>query len=504
MPNNFSRLKPALLHGLCCGAFCVGSLVFQTITSNPAVGQDALNALDDANKPGDAAEQPPAQQQQAQQQEALKKMNDMLYKELDTLVPGEQAEGSPAAESLHAAVDAVMNRKADMAFVILEQAVTSNPEFPPAELLMAGLSFAAKDQRNGLQYLRKAAIKNPEHPAVYAAYGRMASGTNRSVDAKVHFEKLFNLLSDVKDEAALQHYQNEYLEGMSQAAAQLEDFKLSRELAGQLLERKPGNTNALQLLAKVAFEEGNLSEAATNLAKIREKNPETRAPEALIGTWFVQKNQPEKAVAWYNKLPAAYPNDASVQLEYAVWALTQEKVEAAAEAIAKAEAIDAPTLATRNLKGKIAFFQRKYDDAVEIYKALHEEFPANSEVSNMYVLSMIESSSAANKALANELANANLQKKPNNRILLATLGYVRLKTLGVNEQLTSIFAKVNQTRDRRTPEVDYFLASFLKEAGDTQNALKVLQQASQFSGLFLYRKQADQMRQALPIIAPTP
>ena len=118
----------------------------------------------------------------------MKQLGDVLYKELDSLTPGEQVEGSPAAEALHTAVDTFIDRKPQMAFGILEQAVIKNPSFPPAELLMAGLFFAAKDQKNGLQYLQKAAISRPNHPSVYAAYGRLASGTNRIVDAKVHFE----------------------------------------------------------------------------------------------------------------------------------------------------------------------------------------------------------------------------------------------------------------------------------------------------------------------------
>jgi len=379
--------------------------------------------------------------------------------------------------------------------------------------MMAGLFFAAKDQNSGIQYLKKAAIKNTEHPAVYAAYGRLASGSGRSVDAMVHFEKLLALLDQVKDKTALAHYENEYLEGMSQTAVQLKQYDLARNLAGQLLERKPESTSPLQLLGKVAFDEGKLDEAVANLKKLREKNPKTRAPEAVIGTWFARTGKQAQANVWISKLPAAYPNDASVQLEYAAWALGQEDIEGAATAIAKAEAVDPATSETsklRILKSKIAFYQGKYDEAVVILKALHQANPKNAEIINLYVLSMIESSNAENKAIANQLATVNAQANPNNRVTWATLGYVRLQTLGVNDQIKSIFAKVVQTRDGRSPEVDYFLASFLRDAGDNKNAFKVLQDASKYPGLFLYRKQADQMRQGLAAavnsagVLPTP
>ena len=116
----------------------------------------------------------------------------------------------------------------------------------------------------------------------------------------------------------------------------------------------------------------------------------------------------------------------------------------------------------------------------------------------MYVLSMIESSSSENKALANDLANANLKANPNNRVALASLGYIRLRTLGINDQLKSVFAKVAQTRTQQEPsEVDYFLANFLRELGNDKSAYVVLQQATKREGLFLYRRRADQMKQTL-------
>ncbi|MDB2686213.1 tetratricopeptide repeat protein [Mariniblastus sp.] len=498
MPINFSRLKSVFITGLCCGTFCVGTLVLQA-TYNPAVGQDALNTLDEPAKP---AETPV--QQQAQQQEALKKqLGDALYKELEKLVPGDQVEGSAAAESLHGAVDAILQRKPDMALVILEQTVASNPGFPPAELMMAGLSFAAKDIANGARLLQTAAIKNPEHPAVYAAYGRLASASNRNVDAKVHFEKLLSLIDKVQDATAVAHYENEYLEGMGQIALRLKEYPLAKDLAKRLLERQPDSTNPLQLLARVAFDEGKLDESVEYLTKLREKKPGTRVPESAIGAWFDQQNDQANASEWFSKLPTAYPNDAAVQLEYAAWALRQEDIDSAAAAIAKAEAIKPSTPASKNLQGKIAFYQGKYNDAAAIFKSLYQENPRSAQIANMYILSLIESSDLENHLLASQLAPKVAQANPKDRVTLGTLGYVRLKKVGVNDQQKALFAQLAKTRDGRSPEVDYFLANYLKEVGNNKDARTVLEQASQYPRLFLYRKQAEQMKQALGVL-PTP
>ncbi len=500
MPTKFSRLTSSLLSGLYCGAICFGSMAMQTPFSSPAFAQDALEALSEGG-------QAVAANAQAEQQAELKKqLSEALYQELDKLVPGEQAAGSPAAEALHSAADAYVERKGDMAMSILEQSAASNKEFPPAELMMAGLHFSAKNQNGGILALQAAAIKNPNHPAVYAAYGRLASGTNRNVDAKVHFEKLLALLDQVKlDEASVAHYENVYLGGMSQVSLRLKDFEQARNLSGQLLKRNPENGNALQLLARVDFEEGKFNDAVANLTKFRAANPKARVPEAVVGTWFARKGEKGKANNWFSKLPAKYPNDGAAQLDYASWALGQEDVEGAAAAITKAEATGGVNASSNTLKGKIAFYQRKYDDAVAIFKALYESSPQNAELANLYVLSMIESSDAENRVLANKVANLNLKANQNNRVALAVLGYVRLRTAGVNNQIKAIFGKVAQTRDGRSPEVDYFLASFLKEAGNAKSALAVIQQTSKYEGLFLYRRQAEQMKQGLAAgVLPTP
>ena len=499
---NFSNLKSALLSSLCCSTVCFGLLALQTAVSNPLMGQDALKALDEMGLGNDQEVTPAAQTAEQQQQDALKKkVGAMIFQELDSLVPGEQVEGSPAAEALQSAVDAYTSKNAKMSMTILEQAAAANPSYPPAELLMAGMCFAGKDLAAGTQFLQKAAMEKPNHPGIYAAYGRLASASNRNVDAKVHYEKLLILLDQIKDPITIAHYENEYLEGMSQVAMRLEDYEMARNLSGQLLKRDPKKTNPLQVLARISFNENKLDESVQHLTKLRSAKPETRTPEAVIGTWYSRAGNQAKASEWLSKLPTLYPNDASAQLDYASWSLGREDIDGAVAAIAKAEAIEPASATSKAMKGKIMFYQRKFDDAVATFKSLYEENPRNLDNANMYVLSMIESSSSENKIRANQLANLNVQSSPKNRVILATLGYVRLQTLGVNDQLKVIFQQVAQTRNIQSPEVDYFLANFLKDLGQNQAALRLLQQASKHEGLFLYRKQAEQMRQVLAISA---
>jgi tetratricopeptide (TPR) repeat protein len=382
--------------------------------------------------------------------------------------------------------------------IILEEQCKSNPGFPPAGVLMAGLCFATKDVANGGRFLEQAAIDSPDHPGVYAAYGRIALGGNRNVDATVHFEKLLALLDQVElGKEAETHYENEYLDGMTQAASRLERYELARQLIAQSRQRKPDNIKPLQILAEIAFKQEKLDESLKHLRELKEMNPDTRAPESVIGSWFARAGELDKANEWMNRIPGKYADDANSLLEYASWSMSRESLGPAEDAIKTAESLKGPTPVSKGLKAKLAFVRQKFDDAVAGYQELHDSNPKNPDFANMLALSLVESGSTENKTKANQLATKNLQANPNNRIALAAAGYIRLQTLGVNPTIQGIFQKLAQTRDGRSPEVDYFLAKFLREAGQNQAAGQILQQGLNYKGLFLYRKQAEELLEKL-------
>lgn len=434
----------------------------------------------------------------AQLAEAKEKIGKSLFDELNRVIPGDVTMESPAGQGIRMAVNAYMERNGGKSQIILEQQAKENPAFPPAEVLMAKLCFSTNDAANGSRFLETASIKNPDHPSVYAAYGRLALQGNRNVDAAVHFEKLIGLLDQVEwDEAVKTHYENEYLDGMTQSASRLQRYDLARQLIGQARQRDPENVKPLQILSEIAFKEDKLEESVQHLNELRTLNPSTRVPEAVIGAWFARKGDIAKADTWMNRIPGKYAQDAAALLEFASWSMSRENFDGAVAAIETAESLKESTPILNGLKAKLAFVQQRFDDAVAGYQELLDSNPKNPDFANMLALSLIESGSIENRTKANQLASKNLQANPNNRIALAAAGYIRLQTLGVNPTIQSIFQKIAQTRDGRSPEIDYFLAVFLREAGQNQAAGQILQQGLKYNGLFLYRKQAERLREKL-------
>ncbi len=472
--------------GLGLGLSCL------VLSCSTAIGQEAATAP--ANQDNAAVDEARA----AQLAEAKDKIGKSLFDELNRLIPGDVTADSPAGQGIQMAVKAYMDRNGGKSQIILEQQCKGNPAFPPAEVLMAGLCFSTKDVANGSRFLEAATIKNPNHPSVYAAYGRLALGSNRNVDAAVHFEKLIGLLDQAQlEKVAATHYENEYLDGMTQAASRLQRYDLARQLIGQSRQRDPENVKPLQILSEIAFKQDKFDESLEHLNELRKMNPKTRAPEAVIGAWFARKGDLGKANEWMDRVPRNYNEDPAALLEYASWSMSQENFDGAAAAIKTAEALKGATPVSKGLKAKLAFVQQRFEDAVAGYQELYDGNPKNPDFANMLALSLIESGSIENRTKANQLASSNLQANSNNRIALAAAGYIRLETLGVNPTIQAIFQKLAQTRDGRSPEIDYFLAKFLREAGQNQAAGQVLQQSLNYKGLFLYRKQAEKLRDRL-------
>ena len=470
------------------------------------LGLGLLITMSSASAVGQGTATPPAGQDQAavdearaaKLAEAKEKIGKSLFDELNRLIPGDVAADSPAGQGIQVAIKSYMDRNGAKSRIVLEQQCKDNPAFPPADVLMAGLCFSTKDVANGSRFLETATIKNPDHPSVYAAYGRLALGGNRNVDAAVHFEKLFSILENSKlEEAVVTHYQNEYLDGMTQAASRLERYELARQLISQSRQRDPKNAKPLQILSEIAFKQDKLEESFGHLKELRKMNPDTRAPEAVVGSWYARKGDITKANEWMNKIPSQHSEDASALLEFASWSLSQESLDAASEAIKKAESLKGENPLSTGLKAKLAFVQLRFDDAVAGYQELLDSNPQNPDYANMLALSLIESGSVENRTKANLLSRENLKANPNNRIALAAAGYIRLQTLGVNQTIQAIFQKINETRDGRSPEIDYFLATFLNDIGQNQAAGQILQQSLRYKGLFLYRKQAEKLRDKL-------
>ncbi len=427
-----------------------------------------------------------------------------LIRELDNLIPGEFAPDSEEYAKLADIVDAFRQRKGDQVVKLVESLSAETPDAPPADILLAALSYSTQDERTGLLLLERASSKNPDSPAVYSAFARVAITAGRTTDAKVLYEKLQQVTEASQlSEQGKEFYQTQYLDGMIDVAIKQQRLTEARALLEKQRANLPDHPKVLMVSAEIEFKEDKIDEALKYLQQMHLKYPNTRTPETILASWYQRVNNEAKAEEWIRKAAEQYPDDDKVQLEFASWALNQEDFPTASAAINRAEQASEQTPYSRNLKAKVAFAQGSYGLAASHYEALVASQPMDSDLSNMYALSLIESDDPEKRSTAVGIANRNYRAMPNNRVALAALGYIQFR-LGQMDQAGQIFTKVSQMPGN-SPEIDYFIASYLKQLGETAKAKQFVDRALQQEGLFMYRTAAKRLQQELAASElPTP
>lgn len=245
------------------------------------------------------------------------------------------------------------------------------------------------------------------------------------------------------------------------------------------------------VFAELEFRENNLDKSKEYLNQLRATFPAARVPEAIIATWYQRAGQMDEAEKYILAAADKYPDDPQVQMEYASWAVSQEDFPVASEAIKKAETVNGENSMSKTLKAKIAFSRQFFAIAESHYGALFQASPDNFDAANMYALCLLESDDNSKRNLALEIANRNIQARPDNIVAQASLGYIRLRLVSV-EQAKPALAQAAQNPGT-SPEIDFFVASLLQKMNKNPEAKQLLEGALKHQGLFLYRLAAKKM-----------
>lgn len=429
--------------------------------------------------------------------EAPKSLFDKLMTEMENLIPG-QLENNPERKKLvEEAIKSFQAKDAKQVVEFFDSIAAADKDFPPTDLLLAAMSFVIKDQSTGRLLLERAASKNVDNIGIHTAFSRLAINEGRISDAILHLDKIKQIAIEQKlSETAANFYARQYHDGMIDVAMRQSRFTDARALLVEQRQKLPDNPKVLMVSAELEFREKNYDKSLGYLSQLKDKYPASRAPESILASWFQRINDNEQSSKWIVAAAEKYPNDAQVQLEYASWAINKEDFPTASMSIKKAEDATKETGFSKNLKGKIAFAERSYVAAEYHYEALAQANPGNFDAVNMYILSLIESTDEAKQKKALDLAIQSYRKLPDNIVAQAALGYVQLR-LGNLEQAKIALARGAQAKRGASPEIDFFVASVLKEMGEPEKARGVLDISLKHDGFYLYRSAAKKMLEEL-------
>ncbi|MEL7499974.1 MAG: tetratricopeptide repeat protein [Planctomycetota bacterium] len=423
------------------------------------------------------------------------KAADALFRELDNLIPGDFEKGSEEEQSMRAIVEAFQQGKPTDVVKMVEEAA-KRPGYPPSDIMLAALSFSNNDQKTGLILLERAAINHPENPAVYSAFARLAVNGGRLTDARVLFEKLQSVIVKAGlSQDGEKFYTAQFLDGMIDISLAQKKFDEARGHLERQRELLPDHPKVLMVSAELEFKQNDLEKCVEYLATMKRKYPQSRAPEAIVASWFQRTGDPEASEKWIRDAAGKYPKDPQVQLEFASWALNKEDFSTASAAVKKAEDVLMETTFSKNLKAKIAFAREAYSVAEAHYESLVSTQPMDSDLSNMYALTLVESNDQDKFNRALGIARRNLQAMPNNRVALASLGYIQMRG-GDLESARASFAKASQLSGA-SPEIDFFISSYLFKSGEIAKAKQFMDRAMSKEGLFLYRSAAVKLQKQI-------
>ena len=411
---------------------------------------------------------------------------------MDELIPGEMEPGGALDKTLTAAAVAFRNQQFADARSTLKTYREANAKFPPGDLILAGMYFAATRADEGFVLLESAAKDHPDYPGIYLAFGRMALKQGRLTDSRALLEKAKRKMDQgTFDESEKNHFLSQMYEAATLVSLRQGRNEEATMMANSFAELEGQTVNSLTVSAEVSFRNKDLDKCIQQLEQLRTLNKSTRTPELIVATWFGQLSDRENVEKWVEIAAKKYPEDLKVQKEYADWLVSNEKFELATPLITKIEAAEKETPSTISLKAKIAFAQRDYGTAEVEYGKLYDANPKNFDITNMYAMSLIESPFEEKKKVAIQLTERNYKAVPANQIAQSALGWVYYRT-GNAKNAKRLFARAAQS-PQMPPEVAYFLSKFLADADSLPQAEKLLTKAIDHEGLYLYRQSAKEL-----------
>ncbi len=461
------------------------------------LAQDAANRSDSSGKLKDAPEVTSPQDSsndEAQRQE----LASFLLKEITDLIPGGIGAGTPREKAAMAAIQAFINEP-NKALDHLKEMQATGTEVPPASLLLAAMYYAIGNRAEGLRYLEDAAMQAPNLPTIYNAFARLAIADGRKTDAQVLLEKLRSLIDAGKwSELERKFFDLLYRDSLADLKMMQNEYGKVRELLESLIASHPEIPKNYMRLAQIDFRQDRIDDCLKNLQTFRQLTPDTRVPELLLASMFAQAGQDQHSEEWVIKALSQYSGERSVVIEYIDWMVAHEKFDKAIEAIEKNRSLLGDSPAALMLEGKIAFAQERYADAEKIFLNLRVQEPTNIEVSTMLAVSMAELGDRQKLDKALEIARQNVQIQPQNPVTMSVLGWLLFKQNNLQAAADAFNRSIQL--GQLPAESSYYIARFVEARGQKEDALQLLESTLQSRGLFLYRRQADQLRAKL---APT-
>lgn len=455
-----------------------------------------LNAQTGTGQSGAAPEQPNRFQAGAEDNARAQKAMESIEKAIAVLIPGGIVEGTPRKEKFAAVIDSFTKGQARDAMDALEKMSAEDPNLPPADVLMAGLTFAVGDNKSGIALLESSAIKHPNYPGVYLSFAQIAINTNRITDASLHADKTARLIeSGNLSPERKKHFLKQYYEIATSIFLRRKQNKEASEMLEELQAVSPNLPFYFFSKAEIAFRNDNNDAALQFLKQHAVATESKQLPELTLVDWLKNSGKNGPAQDLLLKTRQQNPKDAATQMMAAQMFLSKEDFPNALMALKTFEEINGETARSLDMKGRISFAGLSYDVAAEHFLNLTKKAPKDASSANILALCLVESDDPDKKRQAMQISQRVASTMTGNKLAVASLAYIYLKN-GETEKSKQLMQRVAMSR-QATPEISYFLANWLIETGQPDQAANILKRALNAKGLFLYRSASRELLASL-------
>ena len=403
---------------------------------------------------------------------------------------------SPAADAKRNAAQALLAGDKDECREFLADAVAGDSQLPPAPLMFAELLLTSNRLTEASDEVEALDREFSTHPAFYRIAGQIAVAQNRFCDAELNFSEALVLLEDSEwPESRQKLCAGRCYLGLAQVAERRNEWRTVADCLRCAVAVFPNRTNLLNRIARAKFSMGDDDAAWEELENLAVLHPDMEAPSISMARIAIESDQIDLTRRWLRKATTDAPGNPVPLVLHAAWLMDRNSVSRAAVLLEQAAKINSDNTEYRIAQANLARHQGRFRVASERYRTLYSEQPNNFAIGNSLAMCLLEQHDETNRQQGFELAETNLQRFPNNKEAMATLGRAYFVTGRIHDAFRML-GTVAST-GRTSSDAAYYLAAAYERAGRTANSIAILERALEARGQFFARADAQRMLKRL-------
>ncbi len=242
-------------------------------------------------------------------------------------------------------------------------------------------------------------------------------------------------------------------------------------------------------VGRTEFQLGNIDAALAafrSLCEVENTAARAAAPAELsIAKLYDVRGDEKKAEQWYRRA-ADMPGEgaAAAKLQFARWLVWHNRPQEA-EALLQRPLLDASQEQQRQyLSALVARMQQRFSEAQDLLSKMHQESPAEFNISNQLALVLIESSQETARGRALQIAESNVRNHQQQAEAWSTLGWIQLRLGDISAAQKSLALATRSGQVSR--DTAHFIAELQQTSGDTIAALEFRDAAAKAKGPSFY------------------